>query len=218
MERQLVERAQGGDKVAFSRLVRLHQDAVYRFAFYFTGATEVARDLAQEVMLRFYRTLDRFDPALPVRPWLLRIASNLCKDWYKHRHVEARHIHQGAPPADDEIVGCPTERPDATFDRTQELEQVREAVLALREDYRAPLLMKCVEGLSYEEISEATGLPVTTLKIRVVRAREQLRAAMESRPRPSPRGAGAVADIRVQANGGAAVGAATTARRRREVR
>lgn len=180
MEREWIEAAQRGDKVAFSRLVRAHQDAVYRYAMYYTGSDDVGRELAQETLLRFYRTLDRFEVSLPVRPWLLRIVANLCKDHFKRRRVEARHRHMGEPPAEDEVPGDPEDRPDRKLQRVRELEQVRLAVAELRDDYREPLLMKCVEGLTYEEMHAVTGLPITTLKIRVVRAREQLRLTLEA--------------------------------------
>lgn len=180
MEQELIEAAQRGDTAAFSRLVRAHQDALYRFAVYYTGSEEVASELVQEALIRFLGSLGRFDSALPVRPWLLRILVNLCKDHFKRKRVEGRHRHPGEPPPDDEVAGDPADRPDHTLERTQHLDRVRAAVAELRDDYREPLLMKCVEGLSYEEMHGITGLPITTLKIRVVRAREQLRLTLEA--------------------------------------
>jgi RNA polymerase sigma-70 factor (ECF subfamily) len=189
LERDWIEQAQRGDKLAFARIVREHQDAVFRYARYFVGDPELARELAQETFYRFYRTLERFDPTMPVKPWVLRIAANACKDHLKRKRIEARLIHQGGPPPDDLMSGSDSERPDHTAQRTQELARLQSAVLELREEYREPLLMKCVEGLSYEEMQEITGLPVTTLKIRVVRAREQLRSVLEREPVEAKRAA-----------------------------
>lgn len=161
----------------------MHQDGVYRYALSYVRDPELAREMAQETFYRFYRTLERFDETMPVKPWLFRIVANVCKDHIKKRKLERQLAAAPSDDASDDHSRAPeSERPDHAFSRAQELRRVQSALADLREEYRLPLVLKCVEGLSYEEIHEITGLPVTTLKIRVVRAREALRGLLAGEP------------------------------------
>lgn len=172
--------AQAGDRRAFERIVLAHQDAVVRLAMrFFSDQPDLAREMAQEAFVRFYETLDRVDPSLPVRPWLSRIVANLCKDHLKRREHALRAADGGE--WIDELPGA-----EAAQDPSERLEEealrrrLEEALATLRPAYRDILVMKDVDGLSYDEIQAATGLPVTTLKIRVIRARERMRKALKN--------------------------------------
>lgn len=104
-EQEWIRRAQGGDAEAFAALVRLHQEGVYGFCLRMTGRREDALDLTSEAFLRAYRSLAGFDVTQPFRPWLLRIAANLCRD-----HLRARQQHP-APVKDAVLAHVPDPAP-----------------------------------------------------------------------------------------------------------
>lgn len=170
-EQEWIRRAQGGDAEAFAALVRLHQEGVYGFCLRMTGRREDALDLTSEAFLRAYRSLAGFDVTQPFRPWLLRIAANLCRD-----HLRARQQHP-APVEDAVLAHLPDPAPPppgqvlAAHDRAA----VRQAVAELPEPYRTTITLHYFNQLSYQEISEVLNIPVGTVGTHLYRAKRLLR-------------------------------------------
>ena len=174
-EADLLDRSQKGDREAYGVIVERYQLRVYNLVLRMTGNPATAEELAQEAFLRAYENIRRFDTGRSFLPWIMCIAANLARN-----HLKSARQREMPQAADDGFGdgGAPAEE-DRMADRDR-LARVERALMTLPLKYRLPLLLKHVEGMSYKEIKQATGLPVRVLKMRVHRARKRLRAAVAS--------------------------------------
>jgi RNA polymerase sigma-70 factor (ECF subfamily) len=159
----LVEQCLDGNREAFSELVRRHQDRVFHFAVRVTADRDDAVDLAQETFIRAYRKLGLYDPEYSFANWLLSICANLGKN-----RIRSEFRRRKAQEAHWEVVSQTRPGPDP---RKAELS---EALRQMPEKLRLPLVLKHVEGLSYDEIADVLKIGVSAAKMRVKRAREEL--------------------------------------------
>ena len=172
---EVVAAAQQGDDAAFARIVEHYQRAVFALAWRMTHDAAAAEDFAQEVFLRLWRKFHTFDPRRPLRPWLLRLATNVCINALKKHTVATSSLHIGE---DDEAPWePPSHRPGPVrLAEGRELaRRLEDAIGQLPDDYRLVVTLRHLEGLSYEEISDVLGWPLGTVKVRLFRARERLR-------------------------------------------
>jgi RNA polymerase sigma-70 factor (ECF subfamily) len=169
----LVEVARG-DLNAFGELVRRHQDFVFGAAMRIVRNPVLAEDLAQETFVRAYRALPNFRGDAQVRSWLYRIASNLALNAVQRRREYPTEMLPETPAASTA----------AQPGRQTELSALREALEAaideLPEDLRRPLILREYEGLSYQDIADRTGLPLNTVRTRILRGRRALRTKLEA--------------------------------------
>jgi RNA polymerase sigma-70 factor (ECF subfamily) len=170
-ERPPVALAIEGDAHAREDLARDCHRQAFLFALHLTRRRDVAADVAQDAMLRFFASLDRFDSERPVRPWLLRIVRNLIRD----RARRAR-IRRTIPlePVEGEVVidpPSPEPNPEATTERLQLQRLVWRSLDVLSADQREVLVLRDYHGLSYAEIAETVGIPRGTVMSRLHRAR-----------------------------------------------
>jgi RNA polymerase sigma-70 factor (ECF subfamily) len=165
----LVERCLDGDRAAFEALVRRHQGTVFGLAMRWTGDPDEAADLAQEVFVKAYTKLHTFKPGYSFRNWLLTICSNGGKNRIRSMQRRQRVHHSYT-----ELHPCVGEESGA--DRL-ELEQ---ALAGIPPQQRVPLVLKYVEGLSYDEIANVLGIRVSAAKMRVKRGREELLRQLRS--------------------------------------
>ena len=165
---------------AFEELVRDHQDTVYGVALRLVGNAHDAEDVAQDAFVRAYRALSGWPPAriheLRVRPWLARITLNLVRNRARDRRPTEPLDHD--PPARAE--GGPA----ATLERKDATATWARLLASLPARYRAPIVLRCVEGLSYAEVGEALGRPVGTVKAQVHRGLHLLRETLDSMEEP----------------------------------
>ena len=176
----LVEAFREGKAGAFDAIVRTHQDRVYAFCLRMLADREDALDVAQEVFLSAYRNLAGFRGEASLSTWLLRIAANRSLNRIRQRATRAaREVMSIEPQEDGEVPFQPPGREEDRPDRmveSRETRRILEAAIAdLDEDSRMLVLLSDVEGLSYEELSEAVGIPLGTVKSRLHRARMALR-------------------------------------------
>lgn len=165
-ERDLAQRAAQGDRDAFGELVRLHQAGVYNTAYRMTGNRQEAEDIAQEAFLRAFRALHSLDPARPPGPWFRKIAVNVCLN-----RLEKRQLL----PIDEALPApSPDPLPEAQTIERERSRQVRAALLTLPPRYRAALELRHFAGLSYAEMAEALGRPLSDVKSDLFRARKLL--------------------------------------------
>jgi RNA polymerase sigma-70 factor (ECF subfamily) len=179
IDKDVVRRARDGDAGAFRRVAEAYERRLFRIAYRIVFDAEEARDLCQEILLRVYMNLERYDPERPFEPWLHRVATNVCLNRRKRpRRVEAvggtDELDRRAPPVVPE--GGPGDS-----------ERLRQAVAGLPDAYRTVLALRYEAGQSYEEIARATGQPLGTVKTWIFRAKEQLRAAVAENARISDR-------------------------------
>jgi RNA polymerase sigma-70 factor (ECF subfamily) len=182
-EAELVARCQAGDRDAFDRLVRLHQDRVYNAILRFTNDRERAFDIAQKTFLNAFLKIRQFEAKSAFGTWLYRIAINLAISEARGRKNEpvslsvvgGREREEGSdfdPPAPDASPLRPLEARE-----TQAV--VQAAIQALDEEYRAVLVLRDIEDRSYDEIAAALGLPKGTVRSRLHRARSELKMKLE---------------------------------------
>ncbi len=173
---ELARRCRADHAEAWRELVRRHSAMVHRLSVRMLGTGADADDAFQETFLRVRRSFDGFDPTRPLRPWVSRIAYNVC---LRRLGTASRAIAEGVEPsalqshADVREPG-PEER--AALGEASEI--LSEALHELSAQDRAIVLMRYREGLSLAEVSEATGLPVNTVKTRLHRARGALRKVL----------------------------------------
>jgi len=173
----LVERAREGDVAAFERLIAEHQAKVFTFAFAFTGDREQAKDLAQDALVKVYRSIGGFRFQSAFSTWLYSIVKNTYLDAVKSRAGREQALEQPLDRADVEHLQDAANAED----RLLEKESRRLLMRALRdvpEAFRVVVTMSDVQGLGYDQIAEALSLPIGTVKSRLNRGRDALKAAL----------------------------------------
>ena len=178
-DQALLDRARRGDRDAFAALVTRYQDQLYTMALRLLGSPADAADVVQDTFLRAYLNL----PVLhgSVRGWLYRVAVNASRD------IQRRRQRRPTSPIEDDqgkLIDLPDPGigPDATAEARERVGAVRAALLEIPEEYRAAVVLRDVNDLSYEDISEALRIPVGTVKSRISRGRLQLAALLRQSP------------------------------------
>jgi RNA polymerase sigma-70 factor (ECF subfamily) len=161
----LVERCLAGNTGAYNDLILRYQDAVFGFVLKMTGNWHEAADLTQDTFLRAYRKLDFYDPRFAFGKWLISIAANLTKNRFRS-FFRRRRMEQELAARLDNPIQSPTVNPG--------VEELHQVLRQIPEKLRAPLVLKHVEGYSYQEIARTLGISVSAAKMRVARARDKI--------------------------------------------
>lgn len=173
-EKELILRCRQGDEAAFEALIRLHEKRVYALCRRMCRREDDALEAAQDTFLAVWRGVGSYRADAAFSTWVYRLATNACLDLLRRERK-----HGGDVPLDGgENLVDPTDpapQPEEAVERAETRRAVREALLALPEEYREVLLLRETEQLSYAEIAEATGLELGTVKSRISRARTALR-------------------------------------------
>jgi len=176
-EAQIVRRVLQGDVNAFEKLVTEYEKAVYAIAQRMTGNPEDAADMTQETFIKAYNSLQSFRGDSKFSVWLYRIASNVCLDFLRSR---SRKQTVSLSVEDDEgeeaqlDIADESQSPEVLLERGLTRNAVRRGLDTLPPDYRQILLLREIQGLSYDEISTALGIDIGTVKSRIFRARKRL--------------------------------------------
>ena len=176
-ELNIINRVRGGDTEAFEQLVLEHQNKVYSLALRMLGNEEDARDMAQEAFIRAFNSLASFRGESKFSVWLYRLTSNICIDFLRGRAKRRTvSLNWEDEDGDEGELEIPDERfsPEARLERTELRESVRRGLDSLSPEYREILLLREINGLSYDEISRALNLEEGTVKSRIFRARKKL--------------------------------------------
>lgn len=186
-EVQFLERLRGGETAAFERLVTECSSDVYALLYRLTGDAEEARDLTQETFLRAFQGIARFRGDADLTTWIYRIAINQARNrwrWWRRRKRDVT-VSLDAPVGDrDQPLGANLRNDDAVSPEQETLarereRQLREALLGLRRTYRETVILRDVEGFSYEEIAATLQISIGTVKSRLSRGRLELRRKLE---------------------------------------
>ena len=171
-DNELVVRCLQRDEVAWQLLVERHSRRVLNIAYHFTGRRDEAEELAQEVFLRVFRSLQQFDLTTHFVPWLVRVSRNLCIDEHRSRAREkAALVADELDPERTEDTGA---SPYRNLEEKELEQRVRRGLEALGEELRTALVLRDLQGLSYSEIAEVLHLAVGTVKSRIHRGRLEL--------------------------------------------
>ncbi|MEW6244716.1 MAG: sigma-70 family RNA polymerase sigma factor [Bacillota bacterium] len=177
-----IRRAQQGDVSAFEEIVSLYERKIYNFAYRMTRNREDAADLTQETLLRVWSGVRRFRGDSSFTTWIFRIASNVCTDRLRSRSRRLALSLDAPVHYDNEELEFQVEDgsagPDELAEESDLKDAVRRAISQLPVGYRAVLVMRDIQGMSYKEISEVLMCPVGTVKSRLNRARLALREEM----------------------------------------
>jgi RNA polymerase sigma-70 factor, ECF subfamily len=181
-DRELIQRAQRGDDPAFAELVERHQRRAYSIAYGLVRDEEDASEIVQEAFLRVYRGLDGFNGAATFFTWLYRIVKNLSIDLMR-RPAWQRELSSEL--AEEQVDALFLARlggdPEDTLRRRELAEAVGEAIEALPSYHRAVIVMREVEGMSYEEMAVAAGVSKGTIMSRLFHARKKLQRTLALR-------------------------------------
>ena len=187
-ERLLVARLVKRDEEAFNEVVRQYGDRVFNLVLRMVGSRAEAEDIAQEVFVTVFKSIDTFRSEAKLSTWLLRIAANHAKNRIKYlsrRHEQSREpdgpdsaeaADEGKAPVQSHIHG-----PDVLLEAAETEDIMQRAIATLEEDQRLLVVLRDVEELSYDEIVEITGLPEGTVKSRLHRARMTLKQLLEDK-------------------------------------
>jgi RNA polymerase sigma-70 factor (ECF subfamily) len=181
-ESTLVARCAQGDQAACAELVAEHQRMVYQLAFHLLGNRDEALDLSQDVFMRVFRTLPHFRGHSQLRTLIYRIVVNQARNrqrWWRRRHRASQvsldqHLETHAEPS-----GNPQVAPDNVLAQKRLASQLRRALDALPFDQRSVIVLREIDGLSYDEIAFSLGVTLGTVKSRLTRARRALRDGLQ---------------------------------------
>jgi RNA polymerase sigma-70 factor (ECF subfamily) len=188
VEAQFVSRLLVRDEGAFNELVAAYGRRIFALVYRMLGRRDEAEDLAQEVFIHVFKSIDQFRGESKLSTWIYRIAINLCKN--RMRYLSRRHdraqdhldsvVEQRNFGAARGISVGESVRPDEQVEAMQLEAAIREAIALVDPDFRDVMVLRDVEDLSYEEIVNITGLPTGTVKSRIHRGRAQLRELLET--------------------------------------
>lgn len=175
-DEELVQRSMDGDVDSFNQLVRRWERPIYALAYRTIGREEDARDVCQETFLRAFRALPGFKGQAKFSSWLYRIALNLCRDWIRRQR---RTPVVGAPDGVDlvELAGeqGPVESVEDLVARREMSRAVAEAMRLLPDEQRTAIILKEYHGLTFQEIADLQGCPLSTVKTRLYQGLTVLR-------------------------------------------
>ena len=179
-DEELVARSQGGDIESFNQLIIRWERPIYALAYRVIGREEDARDVCQDTFLRAYRALPGFKGQAKFSSWLYRIALNLCRDWIRRQ----RRAPVSQMPEDVDAIELaadtgPTESIEDLVARRELSAIVEQAMTQLSEEQRTAIILKEYHGMTFQEIAEMQGCPLSTVKTRLYQGLSLLRRRLE---------------------------------------
>lgn len=184
--REVIESCKAGDRKAFETMVLIYQKKVFNIAYRILGNMEEAKDLAQEVFLTVFESVEVLREELKFESWLTQITLNHCRNRWKYlkrrRYFDSTSIEYPIETEDGEMVKFfmdPSENPEISYERKMVQQFVQRGLLKLKEDQRELLVLRDIRGLSYEEIGDLFKLPLGTIKSKIHRARMDLKRILE---------------------------------------
>lgn len=187
-ETELADRAARGDHEAFRLLLQRYGNPIYRYAYRLTGNHEDADDMAQETFVRVYQHLKKIDRTQPLKPWIYKICTNLCRNLAAKKRSIPFSVFENKDSDDEPSLSAdsiPDDAPDPldSLAERERAEAVRSAVEALPPKYGMVLQLHYFDDLSYEDMADALGLPLNTVRTHLSRAKaalaQQLRLSLQ---------------------------------------
>jgi RNA polymerase sigma-70 factor (ECF subfamily) len=184
-EKVLVERARNGDIEAFEKLIEGCQKKVFNITFRMIGNYDDANELAQEVFLKAFRSIKKFKGDSLFSTWIYKVTANVCLDEIRRRKNKfTLSLDEEVEYGDGELKrqipdNAPT--PDVEVETNQIKEVVNKSIQELPEDYKSIIILRDIQGLSYDEISKIFDCPEGTVKSRINRARQALKKILQGK-------------------------------------
>ena len=177
-DQEIVHRCLSGDPEAYEALVERYGGRVYNVALRITHDPDAARDCAQEAFIRAYRALHQYDPMYPFGPWIFRIATNTSLNFVQRGRSREITVEERPEHAEPLEAG-----PELSAIRKEDVQEVLDAMALLPPAYRAALTLRHMQQLSYQEVADALGLPLGTVKTHLHRARAALKVQLAQQRR-----------------------------------
>ncbi len=177
---ELVERHRVGDPRAFDEIYGRYDHMVFGLALRLAGSDDVAADLTQEIFLRVFRHIAQFRGRSSLKTWVFRIAINHCRSCLGRRRLPMQPLPEGAEEErGSTALPDPARGPEELAVAADEGRRVTVGLANLPASFREAVVLRDIEGLSYEEIAEVLGVRIGTVRSRIARGREQLRTFLE---------------------------------------
>jgi RNA polymerase sigma-70 factor (ECF subfamily) len=186
-DEELVARSKGGDADSFNQLILRWERPIYALAYRVIGREEDARDVCQETFLRAFRALPGFKGEAKFSSWVYRIALNLCRDWMRRqRRAPTVQMPEGVDPIEMASERGPVESIETLVERRELSGVVEEAMALLPEEQRTAIILKEYHGMTFQEIADLQGCPLSTVKTRLYQGLSVLRRHLEKNGRMAP--------------------------------
>ncbi|NJD02230.1 MAG: RNA polymerase sigma factor [Ruminiclostridium sp.] len=175
-DESIIELVLAGNTHMFSQLVDRHKDKIYGMALSFTGNNSDAQDVSQEIFIKAYKNLFRFNRKSKFSTWLYRVSYNVCIDWIRSNNKHGRDLDLTGF---DNILTDSRAGPEESFLEKEKRFILKKAIYDLKEKYRNILILFYFQALSYEETAEVLEIPVKTVETQLYRARKQLKVLLK---------------------------------------
>ncbi len=186
VQKEVIESCKAGDQKAFAEIVLHYQKKVFNLAYRMLGNLEEAKDLAQEVFISVFESIKDLKEEIKFDAWLTQITLNHCRNRWKYLK---RRQYFNSDSLDDPIetedgnmpkaIADPSDNPEALYEKKMVQQFIQSGLLKLKEDQRELLVLRDLQGFSYEEMGELLGLPDGTIKSKLHRARMDLKEVLE---------------------------------------
>ena len=179
-DEELVARSQSGDVDSFNQLILRWERPIYALAYRVLGREEEARDVCQEAFLRAFRALPGFKGQAKFSSWLYRITLNLCRDWIRRqRRAPVSQLPEDTDPMELASERGPVESIEDLVARRELSAVVEEAMALLPEEQRTAIILKEYHGMTFQEIADLQGCPLSTVKTRLYQGLSVLRRHLD---------------------------------------
>jgi RNA polymerase sigma-70 factor, ECF subfamily len=184
---ELVAKSIGGDAESFNQLILRWERPIYALAYRVIGREEEARDVCQETFLRAFRALPGFKGQAKFSSWLYRIALNLCRDWIRRqRRAPVMQIPEGIDVGELAAERGPVESIEDLVSRRELSAVIEVAMSSLPEEQRTAIILKEYHGMTFQEIAEMQGCPLSTVKTRLYQGLTVIRRQLEKQGQMRP--------------------------------
>ncbi|KPU42258.1 ECF RNA polymerase sigma factor SigW [Oxobacter pfennigii] len=181
-EKELVDRSKRGDIEAFEELILAYEKKIYNIAYRMTNNREDASDIAQEVCIKIYKSINSFKENSTFSTWVYRIATNVCIDELRKRKNVVSLIASNENDEEFEIPLTSKERlPEEIVEEKETLGTIKRYIMELSPEYRMMIVLRDIRGHSYEEISQVLDINIGTVKSRLNRARNMLKEKLKDK-------------------------------------
>jgi len=172
-EQLSIQQVLAGDKQAYAHIINKYKNQLYATILRMTKNPQDAQDLVQDAFIKVYRNLDKYDASGSFSSWLYRVAINHCMDEFRKKRYSMTQIE-----IDEERVVEPN-HPELVFLKKEKSRQLERLIATLPEDERLIILLRYVNEISYEEISEVMGVPLATVRNKLHRAKKKMRETVK---------------------------------------
>jgi RNA polymerase sigma-70 factor, ECF subfamily len=186
IQKEVIENCKAGDEKAFAEIVLYRQKKVFNIAYRMLGNSEEAKDLSQEVFISVYESIKDLKEEIKFDAWLTQITLNHCRNRWKYlkrrQYFNSDSLDDPIEAEDGSVPRAlydPSDNPEILLEKKMVQQLVQGGLLKLKEDQRALLVLRDLQGYSYEEMGETLGLPEGTIKSKLHRARMDLKEILE---------------------------------------